>query len=115
MLENFLFKFYEVEFDEQPGQLFLLSLMTGSLPMITSLELSSAFKSVPGIGALMLRYRLEQDFSFRGTSLSNIPIQMVTWIIFYQTVSRQILKGIFKRASLLLAAVKPETTTEATG
>lgn len=47
-----LSKHYDVEFDEYTGKTILTSLVSGSLPVLTMLGLSSFIKLVPGIGTI---------------------------------------------------------------
>lgn len=47
-----LCKLYDVDFDAHRSKLLVTSLITGSLPALTIIGLSSLFKLVPGIGTL---------------------------------------------------------------
>jgi len=47
-----LCQLYDVDFDAQRSKLLITSLITGSLPALTIIGLSSLFKLVPGIGTL---------------------------------------------------------------
>lgn len=47
-----LSKHYEVDFDEQIGKTIVTSLVSGSLPVLTVIGLSSFAKLIPGIGTL---------------------------------------------------------------
>lgn len=47
-----LSKHYEVDFDEQKGKALLTSLLSGSVPVLTVMSLSSFAKLIPGIGSV---------------------------------------------------------------
>lgn len=47
-----LCQLYEVDFDTQRSKLLVMSLLTGSLPALTIIGLSSLSKLIPGIGTL---------------------------------------------------------------
>lgn len=47
-----LSKYYEIDFDEQKSKALLTSLLSGSVPVLTVISLSSFAKLIPGIGTL---------------------------------------------------------------
>ncbi len=51
MLQH-LCKHYEVDYDSQRSKLLISALLSGSLPVLTMMGLSSAVKVIPGIGTL---------------------------------------------------------------
>lgn len=116
MMLRHLCKHYEVEFDSYRSKLLITSLMTGSLPVLTVMGLSSIFKLIPGIGTIggstgvalsggVVTYATGQTFmkhfSAGGTLESFVPSRFSAFF-----------KKELKKGKSFVNTLKPESVAE---
>ena len=113
----YLCKHYAVDFNGQRSKLLILSLMTGSLPVLTIMGLSSVSKLIPGIGTLggsagvalsggAVTYATGQTFikHFRaGGNMENFVPERFS----------EFFKEELKKGKFLVSKMKSEATAEA--
>lgn len=108
---------YSVDFDAQRSKPLVLSLMTGSLPVLSIMGLSSLSKLIPGIGTLG---------GSAGVALSAAVVTYATGQTFIKHFSAggnlenfvpghfsRFFKKELKKGKLFVSKMKPEATTEA--
>lgn len=117
MMVSHLCKLYSVDFDEQRSKLLVLSLVTGSLPVIGILGLSSVSKFMPGIGTLG---------GSAGVALSGGAVTYATGQTFIKHFNAggnlenfepgcfsDYFKNEFQKGKLFVSTMKQEATAEA--